>query len=49
MESRSHFMPLSLLESQLDTLEIPKKGLHLDAMSELNELIQQIKSNLDDA
>ena len=48
LENRSHFMPLSLLESQLDTLEIPKKGLHMDATSELNELIQEIKSNLHD-
>ena len=48
LENRSHFMPLSLLESQLDTLEIPEKGLHLDATSKLNELIQQIKSNLHD-
>ena len=48
LENRSHFMPLSLLESQLDTLEIPEKRIHLDATSELNELIQQIKSNLHD-
>ena len=29
MKKRSHFMPPELLDSQLDTLEIPSYGLHL--------------------
>jgi len=49
MENRIHFMPISLLESQLETLEVPVEGIHLDANTELNDLVNQIKSHLNHA
>jgi gluconate kinase len=39
-------MPTSLLKSQLETLEVPKDALHLDAKDELKILINQIKTCL---
>jgi carbohydrate kinase (thermoresistant glucokinase family) len=46
MQNRNHFMPTSLLKSQLETLEVPKDALHLDAKDELKILINQIKTCL---
>ena len=46
MQNRNHFMPISLLESQLETLEVPKDALHLDAKYEIKKLITQIKNHL---
>ena len=46
MQNRNHFMPTSLLESQLETLEVPKDALHLDAKYEIKKLITQIKTHL---
>ena len=46
MQNRNHFMPTSLLESQLETLEVPKDALHLDAKYEIKKLITQIKNHL---
>jgi 6-phosphogluconate dehydrogenase len=43
MQARTdHFMPPALLKSQLETLEIPKYGLHLDVSASENTLIQTI-------
>ena len=46
MQNRNHFMPTSLLESQLETLEVPKDAIHLDAKYEIKKLITQIKTHL---
>ena len=46
MQNRNHFMPTSLLVSQLETLEVPKDALHLDAKYEIKKLITQIKNHL---
>jgi carbohydrate kinase (thermoresistant glucokinase family) len=43
MKKRVHFMPLSLLQSQLETLEPPKKAIHLDATKKLNQLMDHLK------
>ncbi|MDX5348722.1 MAG: NAD(P)-binding domain-containing protein, partial [Hymenobacteraceae bacterium] len=37
-----HFMPKSLLETQLQTLEEPTYGLHLDIAQQPNQIINQI-------
>ena len=43
IEKRAHFMPISLLESQIEALEVPNEAIQLDASSEINELIAQLK------
>lgn len=48
MQKRTHFMPLRLLQSQLDTLEEPKKALSLTADLSTLEMIDHIKKHLDD-
>ena len=47
MESRSHFMPVSLLQSQLDALEPPQNAIYLNSSQPVNELIQQLKPYID--
>lgn len=48
MEKRNHFMPSSLLQSQLETLEPPKKAIKLDCSLSIEVMIQQLKSHLDE-
>jgi len=48
MQKRNHFMPLSLLQSQLDTLEEPKEAVVLHGHLSLLEMINHIKKQLDD-
>jgi carbohydrate kinase (thermoresistant glucokinase family) len=43
IEKRAHFMPISLLESQIEALEVPNEAIQLDASSEINQLIAQLK------
>lgn len=43
---RNHFMPASLLESQLSTLEPPKDCLMIDASHSLADILQDIKKHL---
>lgn len=38
---RGHFMPASLLDSQLATLEIPKYAWHLSIEKPVNDLVQE--------
>ena len=46
MENRDHFMPVSLLESQLETLEAPKKAITIDSSLSLEKMIYQLKPHL---
>ncbi|NER13318.1 NADP-dependent phosphogluconate dehydrogenase [Leptobacterium flavescens] len=47
MESRSgHFMPLSLLQSQFDTLEPPENAIRVDVINTPEQILEQIKSEL---
>lgn len=39
---KNHYMPPALLDSQLQTLERPTYGLHLDVASSPEEIVQQI-------
>ncbi len=48
MEKRNHFMPSSLLQSQLETLEPPKEAIKLDCSLSIEVMIQQLKSHLDE-
>jgi gluconate kinase len=48
MQKRNHFMPLSLLQSQLHTLEEPKEAVVLHGHLSLLEMINHIKKQLDD-
>jgi carbohydrate kinase (thermoresistant glucokinase family) len=43
MKNRSHFMPLSLLQSQLDTLEPCPNALVLNSTENTTQLLQQLK------
>ena len=43
LKKRTHFMPLSLLQSQLETLEPPKEAIYLDATKKLNQLMDLLK------
>ena len=48
-DRKGHFMPTSLLDSQLKTIEIPgpkEKALHLDVVLSLDELIARSKEYL---
>ena len=46
MENRDHFMPVRLLESQLETLEAPKKAITIDSSLSLEKMIYQLKPHL---
>ena len=48
-ERKGHFMPISLLDSQLATIEIPGPGenaLHLDVVLPVDELVKRAKPYL---
>ena len=46
LEKRTHFMPASLLESQLEILEVPGNAIHLEAAQTTKEQINQLKPYL---
>ncbi|MGB0838277.1 MAG: gluconokinase [Flavobacteriaceae bacterium] len=46
MRRRTHFMPSSLLKSQLDTLEIPDYGLHISSELQLKQVVSKITNYL---
>ena len=46
MENRDHFMPVSVLESQLETLEAPKKAITIDSSLSIEKMIYQLKPHL---
>lgn len=49
LESRKgHFMPSSLIDSQLETLEPPSKALALNATTSLNEIINVAVNHFSD-
>ena len=48
LEGRDHFMPHDLLQSQLDALEEPKDALYLNNSQSINEMIEQIKRELNE-
>lgn len=48
MENRNHFMPVSLLKSQLEELEPPKKGLQMNSSLSINKMINQLKLHLNE-
>lgn len=41
-----HFMPAALVESQFDDLQVPRRGLRLDASQPAHELVTQVRSAL---
>jgi gluconokinase len=48
-ERKGHFMPMSLLDSQLATIEIPgpeENALHLDVVLPVDELVKRAKTHL---
>ena len=46
MKRRSHFMPSSLLKSQLDTLEVPAYGLHISSELQSKQVVSKITNYL---
>ena len=46
LEKRTHFMPVSLLESQLEILEVPGNAIHLKAALTTKEQINQLQPYL---
>ena len=46
MENRDHFMQVSLLKSQLETLEAPKKAITIDSSLSIEKMIYQLKPHL---
>ena len=46
LEKRAHFMPVSLLESQLEILEVPGNAIHLEAALTTKEQINQLQPYL---
>lgn len=42
----NHFMNSFLLKSQIETLELPNYGLHIDISKDLNEIISVITKNI---
>ena len=46
LEKRAHFMPASLLESQLEILEVPHKSVHLQAALTIKKQINQLQPYL---
>jgi len=41
-----HFMPISLLESQISILEVPDESLVIDATIDQKEILNQIIKNI---
>jgi gluconokinase len=46
MKSREHFMPASLLESQLNTLEPPENAIVLDIGQPIAIMVREVKAQL---
>ena len=46
MKSRKHFMPASLLESQLNTLEPPQDALVLDIGQPIEVMVRDVMAQL---
>ena len=46
LEKRTHFMPVSLLESQLEILEVPSNAIYLEASLTTKEQINQLQPYL---
>ncbi|MBV7260333.1 gluconokinase [Erythrobacter crassostreae] len=47
MENREHFMPVSLLQSQLDTLSVPDSALTVDGLADVETITDAIISQLE--
>lgn len=45
-QRQNHFMNKSLLQSQLDLLEVPEEGVHVDVSKPPEVIVQQIKKSL---
>ncbi|MBC2602713.1 gluconokinase [Puniceicoccus vermicola] len=45
-ERTGHFMPASLLASQLETLEAPKNAIRIRGDLEIDEILREIKSHI---
>ena len=43
MVQRDHFMPINLLQSQLNTLEKPKDALYLKSSLSVSEMVERVK------
>jgi gluconokinase len=41
---KNHFMPASLIKSQIETLELPKKALIVESNQELEDAVNFISS-----
>ena len=48
MKCRNHFMPISLLKSQLDALQEPKDALCLNDNLSLKEMIEHVKIKINE-
>jgi len=48
MKNRNHFMPITLLKSQLETLEPPKKALIINSSLAIGKMIDQLKPYLNE-
>ena len=48
MENRNHFMTVTLLKSQLEELEPPKKALTMNSSLSINKMIHQLKLHLNE-
>ena len=48
MENRDHFMPVSLLKSQLETLEPPEKALTINSTLTTEKMIHKLKLHLNE-
>ncbi|NVJ48645.1 MAG: hypothetical protein HWE07_16030, partial [Cytophagia bacterium] len=44
-QRKGHFMPSSLIQSQLDSLEIPTEAIRFSATTELGELVHLLEQN----
>jgi len=48
MKNRNHFMPVTLLKSQLEELEPPKKALKMNSSLTINKMINKLKLHLNE-
>ena len=46
LKRKGHFMPISLLESQINILEEPDESLIIDARVDQKEILNQIMKNI---
>lgn len=46
MKQRNHFMKPEMLQSQLDTLEAPSYGIHVDASQNVDTIVSEIEKQL---